>query len=70
MTTRIICLGNTTLDKVWPVKDLPTSGGKFRASDYIELGGGMADNAAVAAARLGANAAYWAAPATIHRAKP
>lgn len=57
--TRIICLGNTVLDKVWPVYDLPTTGGKFRASDYMELGGGMAANAAVAIARLGADAAYW-----------
>jgi sulfofructose kinase len=59
MTTRIICLGNTTLDKVWPVSQLPTTGGKYRASDYFEVGGGMAANAAVAVARLGGNSAYW-----------
>lgn len=59
MTTRIICIGNTTLDKVWPLSQLPTTGGKYRASDYFEVGGGMAANAAVAAARLGAAAAYW-----------
>lgn len=59
MSLRIICLGNTTLDKVWPVPELPAGSGKFRASDYFELGGGMAANAAVAAARLGADAAYW-----------
>lgn len=59
MSNRIICLGQTVLDKVWPVKDLPATGGKFRASDYIELGGGMAANAAVAVARLGADAAFW-----------
>jgi sulfofructose kinase len=59
MTTRIICLGNTTLDKIWPVSQLPTTGGKYRASDYLEVGGGMAANAAVAAARLGAATSYW-----------
>jgi sulfofructose kinase len=59
MTTRIICLGNTTLDKVWPVAQLPTTGGKYRASDYLEVGGGMAANAAVAAARLGGMTSYW-----------
>jgi sulfofructose kinase len=59
MRTRIICLGNTVLDKVWPVKDLPATGGKFRAGDYMELGGGMGANAAVAVARLGADGAYW-----------
>jgi len=59
MTTRIICVGNTTLDKVWPVPQLPTTGGKYRATDYFEVGGGMAATAAVAAARLGAHASYW-----------
>lgn len=59
MTVRIICLGNTTLDRVWPVWDFPSSGGKYRASDYLEFGGGMAANASVAAARLGGDAAYW-----------
>lgn len=57
--TRILCLGNTTLDKIWPVSQLPSSGGKYRASGYLEVGGGMAANAAVAVAKLGGNAAYW-----------
>lgn len=59
MGTRVICLGITTLDRIWPVLDLPSTGGKYRASDYLEVGGGMAANAAVAAARLGADCAYW-----------
>jgi sulfofructose kinase len=59
MAVRIICIGNTTLDRVWPVWEFPSAGGKYRASDYLEFGGGMAANASVAAARLGANAAYW-----------
>lgn len=57
--TRVICIGNTTLDKIWPLTQLPTTGGKYRASDYLEVGGGMAANAAVAVARLGGDAAYW-----------
>lgn len=59
MATCVICLGITTLDKIWPVHDMPAGGGKYRASDYLEVGGGMAANAAVAAARLGADSAYW-----------
>lgn len=58
MTVQIICIGNTTLDRVWPISQLPTTGGKYRASDYLELGGGMAANAAVAAARLGGKVIY------------
>jgi sulfofructose kinase len=59
LMTRIICIGNTTLDKIWPLAQLPTVGGKYRATDYLEVGGGMAANAAVAVARLGGNVAYW-----------
>jgi sulfofructose kinase len=59
MTARIVCVGNSTLDRVWPVWDFPKPGGKYRASDYLEFGGGMAANAAVAAARLGGSASYW-----------
>lgn len=59
MPAKIICLGIATLDRVWLVDELPKSGGKFRATDYLELGGGMAANAAVAAARLGGQTAYW-----------
>ncbi|HEY8607355.1 MAG TPA: PfkB family carbohydrate kinase [Noviherbaspirillum sp.] len=58
-TTRVICIGNTTLDRVWPLAQLPAAAGKYRASDYLEVGGGMAANAAVAVARLGGDAAYW-----------
>lgn len=59
MRRNILCVGISTLDRVWLVDSLPTGGGKFRAHDYLELGGGMAANAAVAAARLGAAVAYW-----------
>ncbi|WP_151446174.1 sugar kinase [Lacisediminimonas profundi] len=55
----VVCVGNSTLDRVWLVDQLPVGGGKFRAHDYLELGGGMAANAAVAVARLGGAASYW-----------
>lgn len=59
---RIICLGNPTLDRIWPVSRLPLASGKHRASGYLEVGGGMAATAAVAAARLGAAVSFWAGP--------
>jgi len=58
MNPYIICLGKSTLDRIWPLPELPTSGGKYRARDYLELGGGMAATAAVTVARLGARAAF------------
>jgi sulfofructose kinase len=43
----------------WVVDALPASGGKTRASGFRQTGGGMAATAAVAAARLGAEAEFW-----------
>ena len=48
-----IAVGSVTLDRVYLVEALPTEGGKYRAKDYLEVGGGLAANAAVAIARLG-----------------
>ena len=59
MTTRIICVGNTTLDKIWPVNQLPTTGGKTGAGHYWYVGGGLAPKAGGAAPRRGAPTAYW-----------
>ena len=59
MAPHVICVGNSTLDRVWLIDRLPSGGGKFPAHDYLELGGGMAANAAVAVARLGGVSAYW-----------
>jgi sulfofructose kinase len=57
---RIICLGLSALDQVWRVDRLfGGGGGKIRSTDYSTVGGGMAANAAVAAARLGAAASFW-----------
>ncbi len=49
----IACLGITVLDRIQRVTSLPTTGGKFVAKDYFEVGGGPAATAAVAVARLG-----------------
>jgi sulfofructose kinase len=49
----IACLGITVLDRVQRVSELPTTGGKFVANDYFEIGGGPAATAAVAIAKLG-----------------
>ncbi len=49
----IACVGITVLDRVQRVNALPTTGGKFVATDYFEIGGGPAATAAVAIAKLG-----------------
>jgi len=56
----VICLGLSALDQVWRV-DRPFAGGseKIKAVEYSTLGGGMAANAAVAVAKLGASVAFW-----------
>ena len=54
-----ICSGIATLDRVWRVKTLPNGGGKYPAHGYLEVGGGLAANAAVTIARLGENVAFW-----------
>lgn len=56
---RVICLGLSAFDVTWVVDALPHGGGKTRALQFREGGGGMAANAAVAAARLGAQAQFW-----------
>lgn len=59
MSNDIICLGKSTLDLIWPLESLPGKGGKFVASDFIQLGGGMAATAAVAVSRLGKKVAFY-----------
>ena len=56
---RLVCLGLSAFDLTWSVDALPVGGGKTRARGYREGGGGMAANAAVAAARLGAEVQFW-----------
>jgi sulfofructose kinase len=56
---KLVCLGLSALDVTWNVERLPSGGGKSRAIDLQEGGGGMAANASVAAARLGADVQFW-----------
>lgn len=56
---RLICLGLSAFDLTWVVESLPSGGGKTRALDLREGGGGMAANAAVPAAKLGAQVQFW-----------
>lgn len=56
----VICLGLSALDQVWRVDRLFASQSeKIKAVGYGTLGGGMAANASVAVARLGASVAFW-----------
>ncbi len=55
----VVCLGHTSLDRVFHVDAVPTPPAKVRASSYRENGGGMAANAAVAVAHLGGTARFW-----------
>ncbi|WP_443092432.1 sugar kinase [Basfia succiniciproducens] len=52
---KIACVGIAVQDKIYYVDSIPTTGGKFVAKDYKEVGGGPAATAAVAIAKLGAN---------------
>ncbi len=49
----IACLGITVLDRIQRVTTLPTTGGKYVATDYFEIGGGPAATASVAIAKMG-----------------
>ncbi len=55
----LICLGLSAFDLVWVVDEPPGAGQKIRAHSFHEVGGGMAANASVAAARLGASVGFW-----------
>ena len=56
---RILCVGHCALDRVFRVEAWPIGSAKIVASHFDESGGGMAANAAVAAARLGADVHFW-----------
>lgn len=59
MTTTIICLGHAALDRIYRIGAFPPSPQKVLAQGFEEVGGGMAANAAVAAARLGGRVAFY-----------
>ena len=58
MNTKVACAGVAVLDRVYLFDALPLAPGKHIATGYRENGGGMAANAAVAIAALGAAAAW------------
>jgi len=57
--TRILCLGMSALDAIYRVPAIPASPTKVLATGFLEAGGGMAANASVGVARLGAHVQYW-----------
>ncbi len=58
MTAKVICVGIAVLDLIYGVEKLPSADGKLNALSYIESGGGMAANAAVAIQRLGGEGSW------------
>jgi sulfofructose kinase len=55
----IICVGHAALDRIYRIEAFPPHPTKVRALEHVEVGGGMAANAAVAIARLGGRAELW-----------
>ena len=55
----VVCVGHTSLDRVFTVEAVVAPPAKIRASSFVEIGGGMAGNAAVAIAHLGGTARFW-----------
>lgn len=56
---RLISVGHAALDRIYRISSFPPEPTKVRALEAIETGGGMAANAAVAAARLGGEVEVW-----------
>lgn len=56
---RVIAVGHAALDHVYRIAAFPTRPEKIRALEHVDSGGGMAANAAAAAARLGAETELW-----------
>lgn len=56
---RLISVGHAALDRIYRISSFPPEPTKVRALEAIETGGGMAANAAVAAARLGGDIEVW-----------
>ncbi len=54
----VVCTGIATIDEIFLMTELPTVEGKYSADDHVEIGGGVAANAAVTVARLGGRAAF------------
>lgn len=56
---RILCIGHAALDRIYRIEAFPPEPTKVRAIEHVEVGGGMAANAAVAIARLGGRSELW-----------
>lgn len=56
---RIIAVGHAALDRIYRIDTFPPAPTKVRAIEHVEVGGGMAANAAVAMARLGGKIELW-----------
>jgi sulfofructose kinase len=56
--TAVSCVGIAVMDYLFFVDQLPEGGGKHYAAGYVEVGGGVAANAAAAIAILGGEARY------------
>lgn len=57
-TPLVACAGIVTLDHIFRVDSLPTAEGKYSATGHIEVGGGVAANAAVTVTQLGGAASF------------
>ena len=57
----LACVGHLSLDHVFEIERFPNTPTKTAARGYLAQGGGMAANAAVAAARLGAQVRFFGA---------
>lgn len=56
----VICVGGSaTIDHIFLVDEVKLPSAKIAASRFVETGGGMGANAAVAVQRLGGRAIYW-----------
>ena len=60
----VLCVGVVTLDHVYSVTTPITPGVKHRATSRLDVGGGIAANAAVAVSRLGGDAVLFGAVGT------
>lgn len=57
--TRIVCVGNSVIDRIYRIDAFPPKPMKVRALEYMESGGGTAANAAATIARLGTEVELW-----------
>jgi sulfofructose kinase len=56
----VLCVGGSaTIDHIFLVDEVKLPSAKITARDFVETGGGMGANAAVAVQRLGGRAIYW-----------